>query len=382
MMMQGIKLIVYYFINLLVLPSKIIKNNSLLLIRLDAIGDYVLFRNFIKLLKVSEEYKGHKITLVGNSAWKTLALELDTEFVGNFIWLDRRKFTNDFIYRYKKLKEITSQGYEIVLNPAFSREYFFGDNIVRLTTSENKIGSIGDLSNIKIWQKRISDKYYNQLIAADSNIMFEFSRNKEFLENLLQYKLAITKPNIVLNDKVLKFDLPEKYAILFIGGSADFRKWDIENFSRIARYLKDKYGYSIVLCGGPNDREEAIKFSHIFNNDYIDLVGKTSLIDLLYIIYNGNLMIANETSAPHFAVALEMTNIFVISNGNHYGRFTPYPQNICENYHVVYHPEIEKDTNRYKELCGLYSFGSKLNINDISVTCVENKLDDMLRLPL
>ena len=132
------------------------------------------------------------------------------------------------------------------------------------------------------------------------------------------------------------------------------------------------------MCGAPSDVEDALRFKEYFDGSYIDLVGKTSLLELLHVIYNGNLMIANETSAPHFAVALEMTNVFVIYNGNHYGRFTPYPKEVSENYHVIYHPEIEKDLDDYKKLSNNYGFGSDLDINEISFDMVKYKIDETL----
>ena len=125
-----IKLIIYFIINLLIRPSKKIKSKSLALIRLDAIGDYILFRNFIEILKKSKKYKNYSITLIGNSAWKNLTTEFDNKFIDNFIWIDRNRFSKDLIYRYNKLKEITSSGYEVVISPVFSRTFFFDDNIV------------------------------------------------------------------------------------------------------------------------------------------------------------------------------------------------------------------------------------------------------------
>jgi ADP-heptose:LPS heptosyltransferase len=208
--------------------------------------------------------------------------------------------------------------------------------------------------------------------------MFEFYRNKEFFEHLLNEKIDIKKPIIKLKEKELNFELPKNYAILFIGASVKFRKWDIENFVEIGRYLKEQYNYNIVLCGGPTDNEDVKEFNILADYEYIDLVGKTSLVDFLYVIYSGNLMIANETSAPHFAVALEMTNIFVISNGNHFGRFTPYPKSIALNYHVIYHPEIEKDIDNYKKLSNSYGYGSALDINEIEVEKVKKKLKEVL----
>lgn len=375
----AIKFGIYLFINLFVKPSKEIVPKSLLLIRLDAIGDYVLFRNFIEVLKKSKKYKKYNITLLGNSAWKSLSEELDSDFVDKFIWLDRNRFNKDFLYRYQKLQEIVSLGYEIVVSPTYSREFFYTDAIVKFLHAKEKIGSIGDLSNIRKWQKNISDKYYTKLVPGKDELMFEFYRNREFFENLLGKKLEISKPTIEPQNKKLGFELPKNYAILFIGASVNYRKWSIEGFAKVAKYLKSNYGYGIVLCGGPTDNDDGKKFEKYYDEEFLNLVGKTSLAELLTVIYNGNLMIANETSAPHFAVALEMTNVFVIYNGNHYGRFTPYPKEVSETYHVIYHPEIEKDLDDYKKLSNSYGFGSDLEISEISFEMVKNKIDGVLK---
>ena len=231
-----IKLIAYFIINLLIRPSKKINPKSLVLIRLDAIGDYILFRNFIEILKKSSKYKDYSITLIGNVAWKNLTEELDYKFVDKFIWLDRHSFSKDLIYRYRKLKEIVSSGYEIIINPIFSRTFFFDDNIVKLINAKEKIGSGSNTSNIEVWQKNISDKYYTKLIQNQKELMFEFYRNKSFFENLLDTKININKPIISLNKENLEFKLSKKYAILFIGASDRYRKWSVEKFSKIGNH--------------------------------------------------------------------------------------------------------------------------------------------------
>jgi len=370
---------IYYFINLLIFPTEKIKQKSILLIRLDAIGDYVLFRNYIEVLKKSEKYKDYEITLLGNNTWKDLAVELDSRFIYKFIWLDRKKFMRNFIYRYIKLKEITSEGYEVVLSPVYSLEYFYIDQIVNFINAKEKVGSIGDFSSITEEQINVRNKFYTKIIPVKQETLFEFYRNRELFEAFLEKKLDIVRPNISLKPKKLKMKLPYNYAVLFIGANANFRKWEVEYFAKVGKYIKDNYGYDIVICGARNDRGEAVKFAKYFKDDYVDLVGKTSLVDLLYVIDNGNLMISNETSAPHFAVALDVPNIFVLSNGNHYGRFTPYPKKVSKNYHVIFHPKIEKEQNDYKKLSHSYGFGSELEINDIRVEQVINKIDKVLK---
>jgi ADP-heptose:LPS heptosyltransferase len=376
--LKQLNFVVYYVINLFIRPSKEVKKHSILFVRLDAIGDYILVRNFIEIIRNSEKYKNYQITLVGNIAWKKLALELDYEYIDNFIWLDRCKFSKNIIYRYQMLKKITSQGYQIALNSTYSREFYFGDNIIKLLNSEVKIGSAGDVSNIKKWQKNISDKYYNELIDVKDGIMFEFNRNKEFFEVFLDTNLIITKPSIALVKKKLSLELSKKYAVLFIGSSARFRKWEVKNFVKVGDFLRDKYDYKIVLCGGAVDMVDAKRFKDLARYEYIDLVGKTSLMDLLYIISGGGLMVSNETSAPHFAVALEAENIFIVSNGNHFGRFTPYPKDMSQEYHPIYHSNLNEYLRNYTELSKNYGNGSRLNISSVGVGQVIEKIDRVL----
>jgi len=366
-------------VDLFVLPSNKLRPKSLLLVRLDAIGDYILFRNFIKDLRSSSKYKEFEITFLGNIAYKSLSLELDGEYIDRFIWIDKGKFLKNLNYRLNKLKEISDVRYETVVHPVYSREFFTGDSIVKLINANEKIGSIGDLSNTMKWQKNISDKYYGTLIPAQDKLMFEFDRNREFFEKLLDIKIYLQKPIIHLQNTIFNFKLPKNYAIIFIGASASFRKWNINNFVKIAEYLKESHEYNIVLCGGPADIGEAKEFKKYYKDEYLDLVGKTSLVELLIVINSGNIMIANETSAPHFAMALGIKNLFVIYSGNHYGRFTPYPKDVSKNYHVICHPTIEKDLDGYKKLSNSYGFRSSLNINEISVEGVKDKINEVLK---
>jgi ADP-heptose:LPS heptosyltransferase len=152
-----IKLIVFKCIDFVIWPEKKSGQKAILLIRLDAIGDYILFRNFIEVLSQSEKYKGYRITLLGNQIWKSIATEFDRKYIDRFIWLDVKRFGKDYLYRYYCLKEITSIKYEIVINPEYSRNFWDSDWIVKKVSADEKIGNDGNFSNIKKWQKQISD---------------------------------------------------------------------------------------------------------------------------------------------------------------------------------------------------------------------------------
>jgi ADP-heptose:LPS heptosyltransferase len=361
----------YYFLGLL-LKKKTIAQKELLILKLDAIGDYVLFRNFIEVLKTDIQYKDYKITFCGNIVCKSLAETLDSEFVEKFIWIDRKKFAFNLKYRYLKLKEIASKGYEIIIQPTYSRDYYYEDLIVSLVSAGKKIGIESNLSNMTSWGRRKGNRYYTGLIQTSKDVIFEFNRNKEFFEKLLNREIELTCTTI--NPKIVRssLDLPPKYLILFIGASKDFRKWPILHFAELGKYLLSNYSGNIVICGGPGDMSD----SHILERELkdsrvINMVGKTRLVDLIPIISKSDLMISNETSAPHIAVALGVS-VFVLSNGNNFGRFTPYPLEVTKNYIPIFHPEINQ--NHFQEMVERYADGSNLKISEIKVEDVISNL--------
>ena len=370
------RLVIFKIIDLLIFPDRNVRKGTILLIRLDAIGDYILFRNFIKVLRESGKYKGYKITLVGNVVWRNLSENLDKECIDEFIWVDKNKFNDILCYRHKKLKELSKYAYEVIINPVFSREFMFSDWIVNMVYAEDKIGSKGDLSNSKGWQKYIGDSFYTRLLPASDFFLFEFTRNREFFEILLSEKIQIKRTFIDLKKITLNTLLPEKFVVLFLGSSTEYSKWPSNKFAKVAEYLNKKYLLDIVLCGGPGDVDIAKKVKKNFKR-CLDLVGKTSLVELAAIIGRAKLIVSNETSAPHLAIATD-TKCVVIYNGNHFGRFTPYPIEISDKYDVVYHPKIKHNIQEYEILSNSYGYSSNLNINDIEVEDVKSSIDKFL----
>ena len=371
-----------YFINL-ILPKNKISGGYLLLIRLDSIGDYILFRNFIAVLKNSEKFRNYKFIFAGNIIWKDISEELDKEYIEKFIWVDLKKFTNP-LYRFKKLRELSYFGYDYVISPVHSRRFFYGDAIVKFVNAKEKIGSEGDLSIMTMRQKKIADKYFTKLIDSENEIIFEFYRNKRFFENLIGIALEIKKPEINFeyknSDVLNKFGIKEGFVVLFIGASENHKVWDAENFVKVAEYINNKYNLKIVLCGGKSDVKYADKFKSFFKGEYLDLTGKTSLMDFVKILSKSNLLITNDTFAQHLAVAINLKNIIVLFNGNDFGRFVPYPEEMVKNlnYNVIFHPEMERDIESYGKIAKNYGFKSNLNINDIRPEEVIKKIDKVL----
>ncbi|BCD70371.1 glycosyltransferase family 9 protein [Helicobacter suis] len=126
--------------------------------------------------------------------------------------------------------------------------------------------------------------------------------------------------------------------MFFLGASEPQRKWSFKSWVELA--LKISPDFQIVLCGSKGEINEAQEIMLGFPKA-LNLVGQTTFTELLHILSQSSFIISLETAIPHFAVALGLGPIFVISNANSLGRFEPYPEYIQANYHVIYHPKVE-----------------------------------------
>lgn len=353
---------------------------TLLLVRLDAIGDYVLFRNFLEIIRNSHRYKDYNITLCGNRAWQDLAETLDGKFVNDFIWIDKKKFIRNLYYRYKVLNNISRMGFEVAIQPNLSREYYYGDAIIRASGAQEKIGSCGDLSNMEAWQKEISDKYYTKLIPAESNNVLEFLRNKEFFEKLLGVKIDINKPQIDMNYLNKEKPAAGNYAIIFPGARNERKRWSTDRFAEIADYLSDKYGLKILIAGSHLEKELSNRIIYqARNTDINDLTGKTSLSEITRLISRANLVVSNDTFAAHLAIAVN-TKIVYLLTGDHFGRFGPYPKDTMDQVYYIYPKEImEKLDSDFDYLTEKFKYDSNLEVNSIKVEDVKRLIDEAMK---
>lgn len=344
--------------------------SDIVVIRLDAIGDYILFRNFLIEIRTSKKFANKKITLIGNIAWREIAEILDNEVVDKFIWLDRNKLWKDKKYRLMILFKLAKYKFDYLISPTYSREFRHLDLLVNAINANYKIGSQGNLSNMTILEKEIGDKFYTQLVPANSGVLFEFDRNKEFFNYLLggnlytniSIDLAANNPSLGLKHK--------SYVVLFIGASSPFRRWSIDKFIELSIWINSIYECDVLLCGTNSDL--ASQNYHVPEYAWLkNMIGKTSLFSMIELLGSAKFVISNETSIPHMCVGLDV-NVFVISNGNHFGRFTPYPKSITDKYHPIYNLELVSYLNNFELLVSKYSDGSDLDINKIKVNEVKN----------
>ncbi len=302
----------------------------LLIIKTDAIGDYILSRNFIEIVKKSEIFKDHKIDLLGNELWRDLALQYDSSFTTDFFFISPDDLYESPLKTMKLGWQLFKNNYETILQPTYART-FINDGLAGLTAAKQVIGFEGDTERINIKYKIKTDRFYSRRIPLPANIRFEFERSRFFFENVLKQPVNESGP-------FLPVEKSNRRGVIIFPGSGVFkRNWEKENFLALIQLILKNTSQPVILAGGTAELQtDDYLMENLPPGSVDNLTGKTSLPQLVELVGNAALVIANETSAVHIAAATKTKSICVLGGG-HFGRFAPYPDHIESKPVCVYY---------------------------------------------
>jgi heptosyltransferase I len=112
----------------------------------------------------------------------------------------------------------------------------------------------------------------------------------------------------------------------------NFRNWSVENYVAVADFLGSRYGAHVVLTGGATDQERAYaaEICRAVARQVTDLVGHTSLKQLLALIECADLVICPDSGPAHMATAAGTPVVGLYATSNRH-RTGPY----CSQHLVV-----------------------------------------------
>jgi len=112
------------------------------------------------------------------------------------------------------------------------------------------------------------------------------------------------------------FSLPEKFVILNIGATASSKQWTAEGFASLAQEIPKRYGMPCVLTGGQEDIPLSLQIDSLSSGAALNLVGRTSLMELKETVALSSAMVTCDTGPMHLAVALEKEVVTLIGPTN------------------------------------------------------------------
>ena len=296
-----------------------------LLIRQDAIGDFVMWLDTAKEYRKLYTPDKYRIILVGNALWCDLAEELP--YWDKVIPIDVKQFKTLSGYRWILLQKIRSFGAQIAIQPTFSREFYHGDSLVRASKATRKISSVGDMGNRNWLKKFIADSWHTELIPVSTRPMAELERNAEFFSGLSNYSHITGYPQLDIHELWLSSEWREKIFYILVpgtSGAVDGKEWPPSYFSDIATKVFRKTGWEGVICGAKQEHSLGEQILKQCDAPLQNLCGQTTLVELAGLLSQSRLTISNDTGVVYLSSAVGTPSVCIVGGG-HFGRFVPYP---------------------------------------------------------
>ena len=98
----------------------------------------------------------------------------------------------------------------------------------------------------------------------------------------------------------------------------NFRNWSVENYAAAANHAQKKFGCRVIVTGGPTELEHEYgrKLARICGPDLVNMVGKTSLKQLLALIAAADALICPDSGPAHMATAVGTPVIGLYASSN------------------------------------------------------------------
>ena len=167
----------------------------------------------------------------------------------------------------------------------------------------------------------------------------------------------------------------EKVLVICAAASKAERNWLPERYAAVAQHAVNK-GYRVILCGGPTALEKTLAddIANACSAKLDNLVGKTSLTQLLVLLKRASLVLAPDTGPAHMAVTQGTPVIGLYAHSNP-SRTGPY---LSQQYVVSAYQEAIASQQSGEVKWGTRAKGEHL-MALISVDAVIEKFDQVIQ---
>ncbi|HLI20383.1 MAG TPA: glycosyltransferase family 9 protein [Stellaceae bacterium] len=289
---------------------------GILVVRIDGIGDMVLFhpafRHYAEALGAAPQ----EITILGCASWAKLAPAF---FAGvTFHAIDEHAYDRNPWYRFKVSLWLRRQNFAVALLDSFMRKPLVADSLIYVSGTPRKIVAKPYFS---AKTQKLFDWYLarcERVIDTGTHPTHELPRHFAFLSALAGRRVAPEPPRLPWREQMPPLQRP--YAIVNFGANEPGRRWPFANFLAVAKDLAQR-GLTVAFVGGP---AEAAYKNRLDGSGFIDLIGATTLDELLDLLKHAALVVTNETGPAHLAIGLGAPTVTILGGGQ-FGGWMPFP---------------------------------------------------------
>ena len=302
------------------------ESKGLVVIRMDGIGDMVLFRRSLDHYAEVFGVKPADITVLGSRSWAGL---VDGLFAGYTVHaIDEHRFHKKPVYRFGIARWLYRQNFRVVVLDSFFRKPLMADSLMLIAQAEEVVTSVPWLSpkTRKLFAYSLSRA--TMLVDTGEYPVHETIRHYRFLSAVAGREIKPESIRLSWDGGPSPITGEEPYVVLNFGSNEYGRRWPLGKYLITARWLLD-HGYRVVFSGAKNDVVHSAEIAAALNSDQvIDLIGKTSVAGLMDLLKHAVAVLTNDTGPAHLAIALGVPTL-VLVGGGHFGSFVPYPDAVC-----------------------------------------------------
>jgi heptosyltransferase I len=168
---------------------------------------------------------------------------------------------------------------------------------------------------------------------------FGFSEALGLEEGLVKWDIPVPPEAKQFAEEQLPGDTPT--LVISPCSSMAYRNWLADGYAAVARYAVEKHGMRVVLSGGPSNIEQHYgeQITRMANKSLINLIGKTSLKQLLAILDQATVIISPDAGPAHMgtAVGTPVIGLYATTNPD---RARPY---LSRQYVINHYPQAVRD---------------------------------------
>jgi ADP-heptose:LPS heptosyltransferase len=353
------------------LPPPLRCSKTLLLIRLDDIGDYLLFRNQLQMYKNSSRWMDYKITLLANDSWQDIFTLLDKDAVDDTMWVNKNRYLECADYRLEIWRLLREKGFQTVITPSRTRPLLLDDLCMLAAGPINSIGS--ENTNVHASWNQMSDSLYTSLFKPSRALMHEFHFNAEFAEWACGIRYCGSRPRIEH-----RFPLPvaDSYIICFVGASTRSKRWPIKRWIEFITLHRRYYSSKIFLAGNSKAEREMVRIIQQ-RTGAESIAGRVALSELLHWVAGAEAVVTNDTMAAHMGASFGRPTV-IVANGLNYMRFSEYINAGIDRVATIYPEVVNRRRKRLGDGPYAYSETVSADIASIKATTVIKSLKGLL----
>lgn len=274
---------------------------NLLVLRLDNIGDVLMTSPALKAIK--ETNPDARLTLMASPAGALTAPLLpwvDEVLPWRTLWQALDQPPGDISQEWRLIKTLQDRQFDgAIIFTSFKQSPHPPAFVCQMAGISLRLGASREMGEC-----------LTQRIDHLSDDLHQAERNLQLIEAA---GFPVRDRNLCLRIPSSRHFPQTPYLLLNPWTSCPSRMYSLERFAIAARTLAEKTGCPVVVTGTDKNRPDAAPLLDILGSHAIDLIGKTSLSDLVALVAHAELMLSNNTSTMHIADATQTPSVILFA---------------------------------------------------------------------